>query len=51
MVLSALYIGIDYIYRAPKIKNKKYPIRIYWALNKQKYRNAKYMHSWHLIEV
>ena len=51
MVLSALYISIDYIYRAPKIKNKKYPIRMYWVLKELKYRNAKYIYRWHLIEV
>ena len=38
------------MYRAPKIKNKKYPIRIYWVLNKIKYKNAKYIYRWHLIE-
>ena len=33
------------IYRVPKIKNKKYLIRIYWALEKLKYRNAKYIYK------
>jgi len=39
------------IYRAPKDKNQKYPIRMYWALDKQRFRDAKYMHRWHLVEV
>ena len=38
------------MYRALKIKNKKYPIKIYQALNKLKYKNAKYIYRWHLIE-
>ena len=38
------------IYRAPKIKYKKYPIRMYWALEDLKYRNAKYIYKWHPTE-
>ena len=38
------------IYRALKVKYKKYPIRMYQALKDLKYRNAKYMHRWHLSE-
>ena len=38
------------IYKAPKIKYKKYPIRIYWGLEDLKYRNAKYIYKWHLME-
>ena len=38
------------IYRALKIKNKKYPIRIYQVLDKLKYRNARYIYRWYLIE-
>ena len=37
------------MHRALKIKNKKYPIRMYWALEDLKYRNAKYMYKWHLL--
>ena len=33
------------IYRAPKDKNRKYLIRIYWALEEKRFRNAKYIHS------
>ena len=38
------------IYRVPKIKYKKYPIRIYWVLDKLKYQNAKYIYRWYLTE-
>ena len=38
------------IYRALKIKNRKYPIRIYQVLDKLKYKNAKYIYRWYLIE-
>ena len=38
------------IYRALKIKYKKYPIRMYWVLEDLKYRNAKYIYSWHLLK-
>ena len=39
------------MYRALKIKYKKYPIRMYWALKDLKYRNAKYIYRWHLLEI
>jgi len=39
------------IYRTPKDKYYKYLIRIYWMMDKKWYRDAKYMHSWHLVEV
>jgi len=39
------------IYRAPKDKNRKYLVRIYWALEEKRFRNAKYIYSWHLVEV
>jgi len=32
------------IYKNPKEKNQKYPIRIYWAPDKKRFRNAKYIH-------
>ena len=38
------------IHRALKIKYKKYPIRIYWALEDLKYRNAKYIYRWYPLE-
>ena len=39
------------IHRALKDKNRKYPVRIYWALEEKRFRNAKYIYSWHLVEV
>ena len=39
------------IYRALKNKNRKYLIRIYQAPDKRKFRDAKYMHRQHLVEV
>ena len=39
------------MHRAPKDKNRKYPVRIYWALDKKRFRDAKYIHRWHLVEV
>ena len=38
------------IYRALKVKYKKYFIRMYWALKDLKYRNASYIYRWHLTE-
>jgi len=32
------------IYRAPKDKNQKYLVRIYWAPEEKRFRNAKYIH-------
>ena len=39
------------IYKAPKAKNKKYLVRIYWILDKYKYKNAKYIYRQHLVEI
>jgi len=39
------------IYRVPKDKNRKYLARMYWALEEKRFRNAKYIYSWHLVEV
>ena len=38
------------MYRALKIKYKKYLIRMYWAPKDLKYRSAKYIYRWHPIE-
>ena len=38
------------IYKAPKAKNKKYLVRIYQMLDKYKYRNAKYIYRWYLVD-
>ena len=51
MLAQIVYVNNKYnIHRAPKIKYKKYPIRIYQVLEDLKYRNAKYIYSWHLLE-
>ena len=39
------------IYRAPKDKNWKYLVRIYQAPKERQFRDAKYIHRWHLVEV
>jgi len=39
------------IHRALKDKNRKYLVRIYWALEEKRFRNAKYIYSWHPVEV
>jgi len=33
------------IYRVLKDKNRKYLVRIYWALEEKGFRNAKYIHK------
>jgi len=38
------------IYKVLKARNHKYPVRIYWMPSKLKYRNAKFMHRWHLTK-
>ena len=41
-----IYIyNIYNIYRIPKNKYRKYLIRIYWIIDKKRYRNAKYIYS------
>jgi len=39
------------MHKALKEKNWKYLVRIYWVLDKKWFRDAKYMHRWHLVEV
>ena len=39
------------MHRAPKDKNWKYLVRMYWALEEKWFRNARYIYSWHLVEV
>ena len=39
------------IYKNLKKKNRKYSIRIYQALDKKWFRNAKYIYSWYPTEV
>jgi len=38
------------IYKAPKRKNYKYLVRMYWMPSELKYRNAKFIYGWHLTE-
>ena len=38
------------IYKAPKKRNYKYLVRMYWIFSELKYKNAKFMHRWHLTE-
>ena len=38
------------IYKALKVKNKKYLVRIYQMPDKCKYRNTKYIYRWHLVD-
>ena len=38
------------IYKALKVKNKKYLVRIYQILDKRKYRNTKYIYRQHLVD-
>jgi len=50
-LLWIIYIDDYYnIHKAPKARNYKYLVRIYWMPSKAKYRNANYMHRWHLAE-
>ena len=50
-LLWIAYIDNYYnIYEALKKRNYKYPVKMYWIPNKLKYRNAKFMHGWHLTE-
>ena len=52
MLAQIAYIDNKYnMHRVPKIKYKKYPIRIYWILEELKYKNTKYIHRQYLIEV
>ena len=51
ILVQIIYIDNQYdIYKALKAKNKKYLVRIYQTLDKQKYRNAKYIYRQHLVD-
>ena len=46
-----IYIDNQYnIYKALKVKNKKYLVRIYQMLDKRKYRNTKYIYRQYLVD-
>ena len=50
-LVQIIYIDNQYnIYKAPKAKNKKYLVRIYQILDKQKHRNTKYIYRQHLVD-
>ena len=52
MLLWVVYIDNIYnMYRIPKDKYRKYLIRMYQITDKKQYRDAKYIYSWHLVEV
>jgi len=39
------YIDDEYkIYKTLKVRNYKYPVRMYWISSKLKYRNAKFIY-------
>jgi len=38
------------MHKAPKAKNYKYLVRMYWMPSELKYRNAEFMHGWYLTE-
>jgi len=51
MLLWIIYIDNYYnIHKAPKARNYKYLVRMYWILSETKYRNADYIYGWHLAE-
>ena len=52
MLVWIAYIDDIYnIHRILKDKYRKYLIRIYWIIDEKWYRDAKYIHSQHLVEV
>ena len=51
ILVQIVYIDNQYnIYKVLKAKNKKYLVRIYQTLDKYKYRNAKYIYRWYLVD-
>jgi len=38
------------MYKIPKVRNYKYPVRMYWMSSELKYRNAEFMYRWHPTE-
>ena len=52
ILVQIIYINNQYnIYKALKVKNKKYLVRIYQMLDKWKYKNTKYIYRQHLINI
>ena len=51
ILVQIIYINNECnIYKALKVKNKKYLVRIYQTRDKRKYRNTKYIYRWHLVD-
>ena len=51
ILVQIIYIDNQYnIYKALKVKNKKYLVRIYQMPDKRKYRNAKYIYRQYLVD-
>ena len=51
ILVQIIYIDNQYnIYKMLKVKNRKYLVRIYQTLDKRKYRNAKYIYRWYLVD-
>ena len=51
ILAQIIYIDDQYnIYKALKAKNKKYLVRIYQTLDRQKYINAKYIYRQYLVD-
>ena len=52
ILAQIIYIDNQYnIYKALKVKNKKYQIRIYQIIDKRKYRNTKYIYRQYLVDI
>ena len=50
ILVQIIYIDNQYnIYKALKVKNKKYLVRIYQTLDERKYRNTKYIYRQYLV--
>ena len=52
ILAQIVYIDNIYnMYRTPKDKYYKYLIRMYQIIEEKRYRDAKYIYSWYLVEV
>jgi len=50
-LLWIVYIDNYYnIHEAPKRRNYKYLVKIYWMPSELKYKNAKFIYRWHLTK-
>jgi len=39
------------MHKMPKEKNNKFPQRMSWDLNEKRFKNASFMHKWHLTII